>query len=143
MAEPQTERAPEVEASDVHPGRIALVGGGGLAFIALLVLVPWGLIALLELGAAPRPATAVERAIQAPPEPRLHPQPGHALEEVRSRARRRLESYGWVDREAGLARIPIDAAMAILAERGVWPETAAGEGAADNGPDGGMPETAR
>jgi hypothetical protein len=34
-------------------------------------------------------------------------------------AGRRLSSYGWVDREAGIVRIPIDRAMDLLAERGL------------------------
>ena len=32
-----------------------------------------------------------------------------------------LASYGWTDRNAGIAHIPVDRAMAILAERG-WPD---------------------
>jgi hypothetical protein len=31
----------------------------------------------------------------------------------------RLNSYGWVDQQAGIARIPIDRAMALLAQRGL------------------------
>ena len=35
-----------------------------------------------------------------------------------------LESYAWVDRSAGLARIPIDRAMEIAASKGLpkWPK---------------------
>ena len=33
-------------------------------------------------------------------------------------ARRRLESAGWVDRDAGVVRIPIEQAMDIVAQRG-------------------------
>jgi hypothetical protein len=35
--------------------------------------------------------------------------------------RRRLESFGWVDRSRGIAHIPIDLAMRLLAERGARP----------------------
>jgi len=31
--------------------------------------------------------------------------------------RRTLDSYGWVDREAGIARIPLDEAMKLMAAR--------------------------
>ncbi|HEY4301993.1 MAG TPA: hypothetical protein VGM73_14040 [Candidatus Didemnitutus sp.] len=37
---------------------------------------------------------------------------------VRAETRAHLEGYGWVDRRAGLARIPIDRAMAIMAAQG-------------------------
>lgn len=37
-----------------------------------------------------------------------------------------LDGYGWVDRARGLVRIPIGAAMDLLAERG-WPPPDTGE----------------
>jgi hypothetical protein len=33
--------------------------------------------------------------------------------------RKRLDSYGWIDREHGIVHIPIDRAIAIMAERGM------------------------
>jgi hypothetical protein len=44
-------------------------------------------------------------------------------QELEAGVHRRLESSGWVDRERGVAHIPIERAMAMLAERG-WPEGA-------------------
>lgn len=35
--------------------------------------------------------------------------------QVNANASRRLHSYGWVDRKSGVARIPIDRAMALVA----------------------------
>lgn len=35
-----------------------------------------------------------------------------------ARARRALERYGWLDRDRGLARIPVDEAMDLLVDRG-------------------------
>ena len=35
--------------------------------------------------------------------------------EVEASARARLEGYAWVDRDAGIARIPIERAMALIA----------------------------
>ena len=58
-----------------------------------------------------------------PPAPRLEALPLKTLEQVRHRESDLLHSYGWVDRDAGIARIPIDRAMAILAGRG-WPAPA-------------------
>ena len=38
-----------------------------------------------------------------------------------------LASYGWVDRQAGIARIPLDDAMALLAARGGAAQPARGQ----------------
>jgi hypothetical protein len=40
------------------------------------------------------------------------------MQEMRRTENARLQSYGWVDRTAGIARIPIDQAMELLATRG-------------------------
>jgi hypothetical protein len=53
------------------------------------------------------------------PEPRLQIAPP---EEYQAQVRREMDilnSYGWVDREKGIARIPIDLAIEIAAQRGV------------------------
>ena len=38
---------------------------------------------------------------------------------MREEERDRLSSYGWVDRKAGIARIPVDRAIEILAKKGL------------------------
>jgi hypothetical protein len=38
------------------------------------------------------------------------------MRQMRSEAETQLGSYEWVDREAGIARIPIERAMRLLAE---------------------------
>jgi hypothetical protein len=42
-----------------------------------------------------------------------------ALERHRATEQERLQSYGWVDEKAGVARMPIDAAKKLVAERGL------------------------
>jgi hypothetical protein len=37
---------------------------------------------------------------------------------MRAEAEATLESHGWVDEKAGIARIPIEQAMKVLVERG-------------------------
>ncbi|HJY85937.1 MAG TPA: hypothetical protein VKE24_03790, partial [Candidatus Acidoferrales bacterium] len=60
-----------------------------------------------------------------PPEPRLQGAPGHRVSpaqellEMRAEAEAALNGYAWVDEKAGLARIPIDEAMKLVAERGL------------------------
>jgi len=41
------------------------------------------------------------------------------LRSLRQSEEETLSSYGWVDRKAGIVRIPIDRAMDLVAERGV------------------------
>jgi hypothetical protein len=54
-----------------------------------------------------------------PPEPRLQTNPRQDLLDLRAREDEVLGSYGWVDRNAGIVRIPIDAAMKLTLERGL------------------------
>ena len=52
-----------------------------------------------------------------PPEPRLQEDPIHDLEVLRAREAELLSSYGWIDRQEGTVRIPIERAMEILVSR--------------------------
>jgi hypothetical protein len=54
-----------------------------------------------------------------PPEPRLQTDPRQDLADMRAKEDEVLGSYGWVDRNAGVVRIPIDAAMKLTLERGL------------------------
>jgi hypothetical protein len=68
-----------------------------------------------------------EAARPAPPGPPLEISPQSERAAVETAARQRLSGYGWVDRPAGRARIPIGRARDILAERG-WPDADSGGG---------------
>jgi len=58
------------------------------------------------------------------PQPRLQESPPVDLEAMMREERARIASYGWVDKKAGIARIPVDRAMDILARQGL-PKVAA------------------
>jgi hypothetical protein len=53
------------------------------------------------------------------PEPRLETDERGQLNDIRLDEERKLNSYGWVDEQAGTVRIPIDRAMDLLAQRGL------------------------
>jgi len=56
---------------------------------------------------------------QLPPEPRLLTnEPAH-LKAYREAQDAQVTSYGWVDEQAGIARIPIERAKELLLERGL------------------------
>jgi len=54
-----------------------------------------------------------------PPAPRLQTQPFKDVHLLRQGENAHLASYGWVDQPAGVTRIPIDRAMALVVERGL------------------------
>jgi hypothetical protein len=58
------------------------------------------------------------------PTPRLQENPATELARMRAEEQRRVDSYGWVDRKAGIAHIPVERAMDILAKTGL-PKVAA------------------
>ncbi len=62
-----------------------------------------------------------------PPAPRLQNYPFYDLRAFRSEENRVLEHYGWVDKNAGVVRIPVERAMDVLAEQGLPYRSAAPE----------------
>lgn len=57
--------------------------------------------------------------VKEPPTPRLQTQPFKDVYLLRQGENERLESYGWVDKEAGIVRMPIERAMELTLERGL------------------------
>jgi hypothetical protein len=109
---PETKR----ERSDVPLWTLGLVAGIVAGSVAIVV----GLLLLIYPGATggqPKAPTA------AMPAPQLQPDPAGDMRGYRRAAHDRLTSYGWVDRDKGIAHIPIDEAMHRIAERGIqdWP----------------------
>jgi hypothetical protein len=62
---------------------------------------------------------AAEQQTQLPPEPRLQTSPREDMEKLLAHETAVLESYGWVDKNAGIARIPIEEAMTLTVQRGL------------------------
>jgi len=53
------------------------------------------------------------------PQPRLETHETAEIDSFRLKEAQTLHSYGWVDEQAGVVRIPIDRAMELLAQRGL------------------------
>jgi hypothetical protein len=53
-----------------------------------------------------------------PPSPNLQTQPFKDVYGLRQTEQEKLTSYGWVDKEGGIARIPIDRAMDVMLQKG-------------------------
>ncbi|MCZ2075449.1 MAG: hypothetical protein HUU41_20355 [Bryobacteraceae bacterium] len=108
------------ETKDVNI-RAIVIFGIGLAAVCVLVLAFLAfLFGLLErVQPEPAPTSALEVPFQPPPEPRLQVRPSVDMERLNAFQDNILNRYGWVDRSAGVVRIPIDRAMEIVAERGI------------------------
>jgi len=53
-----------------------------------------------------------------PPAPRIEEHPAEELMELRTREDNLLSTYGWMDKQSGVVRIPIDLAMELQLSRG-------------------------
>jgi len=60
------------------------------------------------------------------PEPGLQIRPVDDLAKLQARDEAELNSYGWIDKPAGVVRIPVERAMQLLVERGL-PDVGAGQ----------------
>lgn len=118
------------EKSDADTRSLARFGLG-LAAIALVVLAAmFGLLKLLDQRQkSSQPARhPLSEASQLPPLPRLQISPEVDLKKFRAREDSLLHSYGWIMKDAGAVRIPIDRAMKLVAERGLPSRMEAGGG---------------
>jgi hypothetical protein len=54
-----------------------------------------------------------------PPPPRIQPNPAADIQDYFQSQQNLLNTYGWIDRQNGIVRLPIDRAMELLLERGL------------------------
>lgn len=94
----------------------------GVMFLTALALVPmYRLLARSEAAKQPPPAEVVKTEMSEPALafPKLLSSEPLALAAFRAQEDALLGSYGWVEKDKGLVRIPIAEAMRIAAERGL------------------------
>jgi hypothetical protein len=112
--------APGHELRDLNPKYIALFGAGLAAIIIAVLTAAYALFHYYYAGesrARPRPSPLSYNE-EPVPEPRLEVNPGAELKTMKAEEDETLNSYGWIDRDQGIVRIPIDRAIAILAQKG-------------------------
>ncbi len=95
------------EQSDIH---VRSVAGFGLALALTVGLVLAGVAAFQH----PSKIT-----FSTPPGPQLQTHAREDLLKLRAAEDATLNSYGWVDRKAGVIHIPIERAMELTAQRGL------------------------
>jgi hypothetical protein len=106
---------------------IGLVVLAGASLLAMVLLFDYLAARRVELAPPPSPILETGRP---PPEPRLQTSPQQDMRVMRRQEDAMLQSYSWVDRQAGVVRIPIARAMEILVERGLPARSADDQGSA-------------
>jgi hypothetical protein len=111
------------EGSDVNVRGILIFGLGLFVTAAAIHVLVWLLFLYFAGREATRGATdyplAADQQTRMPPEPRLQTNPREDLRLMREQEDAILKSYGWVDRPAGVVRIPIEEAMRLTVRRGL------------------------
>ena len=99
-----------------------------LALVAVVVIV-FVLIGLLygflnynQIARSAPPPPLLEEAQGLPPGPLLQRNPELGMQQMVTEQEAILNSYGWVDKEAGVVRIPIERAIELTLERGLPPQ---------------------
>jgi hypothetical protein len=90
-----------------------------VSLVFILLFSKWMFGYFAETQPLGPPTTPFENVRTLPPAPRLQVEPRHDLGDYRQSQSASLDSYGWVDRQNGVVRIPIDRAMDLLLERGL------------------------
>jgi hypothetical protein len=116
-----TEGDPGYETRDV-PGSLVFWSLTGLAIATVFsAIFVFGFFVYLRAQpdrVTPEPSPfASERGL--PPSPRLQADPPMELAEYNAKMEKTVSSYGWVDKAAGIAHIPVDDALSIVAEKGL------------------------
>jgi hypothetical protein len=118
MTSPVHHETSDVSAPGVFGFAVGLIASG--LVISLLV---WALFLYFSVQATRRGSTVSWQTQQLPqplpPQPRLQTDPRGDLLALREAEERTLTTYGWVDRNAGIVRIPIEQAMTLTVERGL------------------------
>jgi hypothetical protein len=120
---PHSSRRGHVEIYDRELNLRAILGfsGGVIVVTVLAMAIMWWMSASFKRqeeakDRAPSPL-AEAQLDPIPPGPRLQATPPRDMDELRQRDREALTTYGWVDKSGGVARIPVDRAIEILAQK--------------------------
>lgn len=115
------------EGRDVSLRGLGIFGAGLTVFVVVVFALLLGVFRWFTAGetvirqrrVAREPGSAaVAREPVVPAGPILQVDPGVDLRDMRVANDRELDTYGWVDRRAGVVRLPVARAMELLAQRG-------------------------
>jgi hypothetical protein len=110
------------EESDIDIGGIFKFALGLTVAAAVVHVVIWFMFVWFQAAAAstevPNPLRVGED-LRIPPEPRLQVDPRQDLATYREREAALLDGYRWIDKSAGVVRMPIEQAMKRVVEQGL------------------------
>jgi hypothetical protein len=111
---------PGYETTDVNLRAVLRLAIGIVIGAVVVHVALWFLLRMLEVRAERRDPTLAPLTVRQaqPPPPRLQSAPSHDYRAFRAAEDQTLATYGWVDREEGLVRVPIEQAIELLVERG-------------------------
>jgi len=112
------------ERRDINVFQVTAFGIGLLLSCIVVVFAMWAMFdffyAREDAKNASNPsALMLNERQKLPPEPRLQAEPKVELKDLRADEEAILTSYGWVDPNKGVVRIPIDQAIDIVAQKGL------------------------
>jgi hypothetical protein len=109
------------EKSDASPRALLYVALATALFLLLASLSLIWLFRYFEKAQNPGSFVAVpfSGTRPLPPPPRIQPDPGADMQSYRESQQNLLNTYGWIDRQNGIVRMPIDRAMELLLQRGL------------------------
>src|SRR5215813_1133335 len=121
------------DAEDLHEPNTVNIPGVIAFLVALATSIVVGFLLLrgllvyfdaLKAEEAP-PPSPLATGVRLPPEPRLQGAPGSVgsptedIRRFREQEDQMLDSYGWIDRQNGVIRIPIEQAKKLIEQRGL------------------------
>ena len=104
-----------------YVGLCALAMALGAVAIHFVLAGVLGLLSFLEPRHDVRAEPLADARPLLPPEPRLEVENSALLAKTRAAEREQINTYGWIDRGAGVVRVPISHAIDLIAERGKLP----------------------
>jgi hypothetical protein len=112
---------PGYERRDVDIRAIAWLVGSVAILLAASLVGLWWLLVAYNRAAERRNESLLPLAEvdQTPPPPRLQAHPTTDYLEFRAQQQAQLNSYGWIDREQGIVRIPLPRARELILTEGL------------------------
>jgi hypothetical protein len=109
------------ETSDVKIRGLLWLAAGLIAMAVVVHVVLWLLLKTFEAQAerADPQISPLASEEQLPPEPQLQEDPLGDYQTFHTAQEKLLNSYGWIDKQQEVVRIPVSRAMELLLERGL------------------------
>jgi hypothetical protein len=120
-----TERHPQhgeegYERADVNVRRLYEFGA---SLAILIIVVMWAMVHTYNFFAKHEslgpPASPFENQRELPPQPRLQPHPATDLKRYCEMEQQQLSTYGWMDQQTGVVRVPVDRAIDMVLQKGL------------------------